>query len=1214
MGLRVGNPWLRFWPEQTAEEIGALPLTNTPVVSSIPFWLTYEDSNMRKLKQSTARTVITKPLRSSTDHFTPVTGLAATMVVTFSKNGAAYGASALASSVVDMGGGVYALPLSATDTNTLGDLAVRITGTGIDQYDEPLGEVVAYDQNDAVRFGLSALPNAAASAAGGLPTAGTGTNQIALAGGRAKADVSYWDGTAVAAPNTAGVPEVRTASIAPDAVTASALAADAVTEIQTGLATSAAQTSLASSITTLQADTDDIQSRLPAALVGGRIDANVGTVSANAITAAAIATDAIDADAIATTAVTELQAGLATAATQTSLASSIAAIQADTDDIQARLPAALVSGRMDVSVGAVAANAIGAGAIADGTIDRATFSQDALDVLGAVRRNTATAGAATSITLDAAAPATANIYNGLLIRIVGGTGVGQTRRIRAYSAARVATITPNWTTNPDATSVFELYADAGTIEDNGITTTSMAASSLTATAIAANAFTSAKFAAASLARAAFAQDTLDLFGELRRNTTQAGSTSTTVVLDAAASAVTDFYVGDMIHMVLGTSLGQSRQITAYNGTTKVATVSSAWSVTPATGDTFVIRYDVKDASVAEIQSGLATAANQTTILGRLPAALVGGRMDSSVGAMAADTMTASALAADAVTEIQSGLATAAAQTTLATAVGNVQADTDNIQTRLPAALVGGRMDASVGAAAAGSINRAAFAQDALDLFREFRRNTAQAGAVGSITLDGAASATDDFYNSNLLVVVGGTGAGQARTISDYVGATKVATIAPNWTVVPDNTSVFMIFGSTSAAAGGSGPTAAEIADAVWDEAQVDHQTAGSMGESIGASTVTPSEIADAVWDEVLSGHVGAGSASAIVTDTQGRLPAALVGGRIDARVGAMAADTVTAAAVAADAVTEIQAGLATASVQTAIASAIAAVNADTDDIQARLPAALVGGRMNASIGSVADDAIGAAGVAADLITEIQNGLATAAGLSTLGTAIANVQTDTDDIQARAVDVQARLPAALVGGRMDASVGAMAANTVTTTALAQSAVDRVVDAVWDEGIGDHQNAGSTGEAMNAGGLTPTEVADAVWDATLASHADAGSTGAAVAAIGTSTSGLDTKLGSPAGASVSADIAAVSSKVGTPAGASLSADVAGVKTDTAAAISAVNANATKLADLEKVQLGRWKIQGTQLILYEGDNTTIFKTYNLLDDTGTPSNTRIFERVPV
>jgi hypothetical protein len=70
------------------------------------------------------------------------------------------------------------------------------------------------------------------------------------------------------------------------------------------------------------------------------------------------------------------------------------------------------------------------------------------------------------------------------------------------------------------------------------------------------------------------------------------------------------------------------------------------------------------------------------IQGRLPAALVSGRMDASVGAMAANTLTASALAADAVTEIQSGLASQASVNTiddfLDTEVAAIKAKTDNL--------------------------------------------------------------------------------------------------------------------------------------------------------------------------------------------------------------------------------------------------------------------------------------------------------------------------------------------------------------------------------------------------------------------------------------------------------------------------------------------------------------------------------------------------------
>jgi hypothetical protein len=70
--------------------------------------------------------------------------------------------------------------------------------------------------------------------------------------------------------------------------------------------------------------------------------------------------------------------------------------------------------------------------------------------------------------------------------------------------------------------------------------------------------------------------------------------------------------------------------------------------------------------------------------------------------------------------------------------------------------------------------------------------TAQAGAAGTITLAAGASATNDLFNEQIVKITSGTGAGQARVISDYVGSTKVASITPNWTTNPDATSVYEI--------------------------------------------------------------------------------------------------------------------------------------------------------------------------------------------------------------------------------------------------------------------------------------------------------------------------------------------------------------------------------------------------------------------------------------
>lgn len=72
-------------------------------------------------------------------------------------------------------------------------------------------------------------------------------------------------------------------------------------------------------------------------------------------------------------------------------------------------------------------------------------------------------------------------------------------------------------------------------------------------------------------------------------------------------------------------------------------------------------------------------------------------------------------------------------------------------------------------------------------------NTAQAGAASTITLHSGASASDDIYNGRVIVTTGGTGPGQTRVIHDYVGSTKVATVYPDWTTQPDNTTTFTIY-------------------------------------------------------------------------------------------------------------------------------------------------------------------------------------------------------------------------------------------------------------------------------------------------------------------------------------------------------------------------------------------------------------------------------------
>ena len=71
--------------------------------------------------------------------------------------------------------------------------------------------------------------------------------------------------------------------------------------------------------------------------------------------------------------------------------------------------------------------------------------------------------------------------------------------------------------------------------------------------------------------------------------------------------------------------------------------------------------------------------------------------------------------------------------------------------------------------------------------------SAQAGSSNTITLKAATSYTsNDDPNGMWITLTSGTGAGQERYITDYVAATKVATVYPAWTTPPDNTTNYKV--------------------------------------------------------------------------------------------------------------------------------------------------------------------------------------------------------------------------------------------------------------------------------------------------------------------------------------------------------------------------------------------------------------------------------------
>lgn len=203
-----------------------------------------------------------------------------------------------------------------------------------------------------------------------------------------------------------------------------------------------------------------------------------------------------------------------------------------------------------------------------------------------------------------------------------------------------------------------------------------------------------------------------------------------------------------------------------------------------------------EAAITAATSGLATAASLATVAGYL---------DTEIAAILADT-----------NELQTDWANGGrldlildeilvdTGTTLQAELDGIQADTEDIQSRLPAALVSGRMDASVGAMAANTLTASALAADAVIEI--------QTGLATQVSVD------DIPTNAELTAALG--------ALNDFDPATDVVARV----TLVDTCSVNTDMRGTNGAYTGTPPTVGQIADAVYDEAYSGHTAAGTYGK------------------------------------------------------------------------------------------------------------------------------------------------------------------------------------------------------------------------------------------------------------------------------------------------------------------------------------------------------------------------------------------------
>lgn len=279
----------------------------------------------------------------------------------------------------------------------------------------------------------------------------------------------------------------------------------------------------------------------------------------------------------------------------------------------------------------------------------------------------------------------------------------------------------------------------------------------------------------------------------------------------------------------------------------------------------------------------------------------------------------------------------------------------------------------------GAITSAKFAASAID---------ATAIATGAITstkfaasaINAAAIATGAITNTKFAA-----GAIDAAAIAtDAIGAAELAADA----VVEIGTGVWatttrILTANTNL----NDPTAAVIADAVWDEARAGHVVAGSYGEGVtsvqGNVTGSVASVSGNVSGSVGSVVGAVGSVTGAVGSVTGAVGSVTgnVGGNVTGSVGSLGTQAKL------DVNAEVDIAITDAALATA--ANLAAVQADTDDIQTRLPAALVSGRMDANVSLMEANTVTASALATDAVTEITDGILAAAlteSYSTVGAA------------------------------------------------------------------------------------------------------------------------------------------------------------------------------------------------------------------------------------
>jgi hypothetical protein len=375
-----------------------------------------------------------------------------------------------------------------------------------------------------------------------------------------------------------------------------------------------------------------------------------------------------------------------------------------------------------------------------------------------------------------------------------------------------------------------------------------------------------------------------------------GGTANTITLANSGDTVSnvdDYYTGSMLYLAVGATGGESpRVITAYNGTTKVATVAPNFNTTPSGSFTVTIRQWVQPTGVqgnvtGSVGSVTGAVGSVTGAVGSVTGAVgsVTGAVGSVTGNVGGNVVGSVASVTARVTANTDQLAgqtvTAGAGVTFPTSVAsptNITAGTITTVTNLTNAPTAGDLTAtmktSVTTAATAATPTAAAVTGAVgSVTGNVGGNVvgsvaSVSGAVGSVTGNVGGNVTGSIgslaaqakLDVNAEADTALADAGVTTTVTGRIDAAISTRLAAASYTAPDNTSItairlvsdalgdvleadsspanwrFTAHALSQVPTTSSGPTLSQIVNGVWNELLAGHTTVGSAGKALSAAS------------------------------------------------------------------------------------------------------------------------------------------------------------------------------------------------------------------------------------------------------------------------------------------------------------------------------------------------------------------------------------------